>query len=147
VRPFHGVHTLSWRHASSFNTIVYEKYLSNESGEFRTYLHSILSEYFLGKWSNGKMKPLYYEKVFCKGYDPNKPDQLIFDKPVIKRIKMNANRLVPIQPNVYDDFHVYLKPRYNLRKLKKLPYHLIEANMIKGLHINSIFFSYYNFIY
>jgi hypothetical protein len=82
-------------------------------------------------WSSARPKPLTYEKVLRKGYDPSRPNELVFDKPIIKKIKVHMDRLLPSQPLVYDDFHVYLKPRYNLRKLKQLPYHLVRANMMR----------------
>jgi hypothetical protein len=106
------------------------------------YLNKVICEYYLGTWSSSKAKPINYEKVLRKGYDPTKPNELVFDKPIIKKIKAFADRLLPSQPLVYEDFHVYLKPRYNLRKLKQLPYHLIKANMIKGLCLNFLFVLY-----
>ena len=128
-RPFHGVYTLSWRH-QFFGEIIRRRYLDG-SREFSVYLHKVICEFYLGKWSGGRSKPLTYEKVLCKGYDPNKPNELVFDRPIIKKIKITADRLVPAQPNVYEDFHAYIRPRYNLRKLKQLPYHLIQANMLR----------------
>lgn len=129
-RPFHNLYTLSWRH-QAFHRVVHNKYLL-EDKTYVVYLHKTLSNYYMGKWSGGRLKSLSYEKVLQKGYDPKKPDELVFDKPIIKTIKIHADRQSPSQPIQYEDFHVYLKPRYNLRKLKQLPYHLIHANMIKG---------------
>ncbi len=61
-------------------------------------------------------------------------DQISYDKPIIKKIKLNLNRLVPIQPIKYEDYHTHIKSRFNLRKLHILPYHLVKANMINEIY-------------
>lgn len=83
----------------------------------------------MGTWSNSRLKELSYEKVFNSRNDP---DKLVFDKPIVKKYKFNCDRLIPAQPIKYDDFHTHIKPRYNLRKLIQLPYHLVKANMFDG---------------
>lgn len=100
-----------------------------------------MSEYYLGIWSNSKPKPLSYELVIKKEIDPNNDQKLSFDKPIVQKIRIQTDRLVPNQPLKYDDFHTHIKPRYNLRKMNVLPYHLIKANMIKGkvLSVLSLF--------
>ena len=67
-----------------------------------------------------------------KEIDPNSDQKLSFDKPIIQKVRVQTDRLVPNQPLKYDDFHTHIKPRYNLRKLNVLPYYLIKAKMIKG---------------
>ena len=85
-------------------------YLANDLDLFR-YLHKNISEYYLGKWSNSRLKKL------------NSSDSEAYD------------RLVPQQPIVYEDFHSQIRPRYNLRKLIQLPYHLVNGNLIEGILI------------
>ncbi len=63
----------------------------------------------------------------------NTSDQISYDKPIVKKIKLNLNRLVPIQPLKYEDYHTHIKSRLNLRKLHVLPYHLINANMLNEI--------------
>lgn len=78
----------------------------------------------MGKWSDSKSKPLSYKKYINPIKDPEK---LAVDKPIAKTYHLNGIRLVPTQPIMYDEFHTQIKPRYNLRKLAQLPYHLIKA--------------------
>ena len=85
-------------------------YLANDLDLFRN-LHKNISEYYLGKWSNSRLKKL------------NSSDSEAYD------------RLVPQQPIVYEDFHSQIRPRYNLRKLIQLPYHLVNGNLIEGILI------------
>ena len=70
----------------------------------------------------------------------NNSDQISFDKPIIKKYKLNLNRLVPIQPIKYEDYHTHIKSRFNLRKLHILPYHLFKANMINEI-FNNVYFN------
>ena len=69
-----------------------------------------------------------------KEADPNNDQKLSFDKPIIKKVKLQTDRLVPNQPLKYDDFHTHIKPRFNLRKLNVLPHFLIKAKMIRGIY-------------
>ena len=94
-----------------------------------------MSDYYLGTWSNSRLKPLNYELIVKKEIDPNNTEKLAFDKPIVKKVKLLLDRLVPSQPIKYDDFHTHIRARYNLRKLRVLPYYLIKANMIKGIKI------------
>ena len=95
-------------------------------------MHKNISEYYLGTWSESKLKPLFYEHVIMPKINPT-DNKVAYDKPIINRIKLQLNRLVPIQPIKYDDYHTHISPRFNLRKLQIMPYHLIQANMINGL--------------
>jgi hypothetical protein len=51
----------------------------------------------------------------------------------VRRMRIDADRLVPPQPLIYESFHTHIKPRHNERKLCTLPFHLIKANLIKGI--------------
>ena len=129
VKPFYGINTFWWKH-KIFNDVIFKKYLgnilncsyinmfyikrfmywylANDLDLFRN-LHKNISEYYLGKWSNSRLKKL------------NSSDLEAYD------------RLVPQQPIVYEDFHSQIRPRYNLRKLIQLPYHLVNGNLIEGI--------------
>jgi hypothetical protein len=90
-----------------------------------------VSEYLLGVWCD-RPKPLDYEIILKQESDPEDLEQMTFDKPIVRRIRIEAARLVPRQPLAYDDFHTHIKPRYNTRKLSALPFHLLNANLIRG---------------
>lgn len=153
IRPFNGIYTISWKH-QIFNKIIQKRYigkffnylnLSNpsiqnqfgldENPTFLMYLHKNICEYYLGIWSSPKEKPLTYEKIITPVI-PDDANRALFSKPVVKKFRIHSDRLVPAQPIKYEDFHTHIKPRYNLRKLNVLPYHLIHANMIKGINLN-----------
>ncbi|XP_053539257.1 NACHT domain- and WD repeat-containing protein 1 [Ictalurus punctatus] len=80
-----------------FTDIVKAKYLSVE---YRVQMHSVLSEYFSGQWSQGKLKPILLSSLSTQ---------------------LNADRKVPHQPLWYAEGVA------NLRMLHELPYHLIHA--------------------
>ena len=96
-------------------------------------MHENIAEYLLGTWAHGNCKPLNYELKIVPCQTDADPNKLTFDKPFVKLFNLSLDRLVPAQPIKYKDFHTHIKPRYNLRKLSALPYHLLNANMINGL--------------
>ncbi len=67
-------------------------------------MHKTVSEYYLGIWSDSKLKPLYYEHVIMPPR-PSEPDQISYDKPVVRKVKLHLNRSVPVQPLKFDDYH------------------------------------------
>lgn len=103
-----------------------------------------LAHYFLGKWAK-KEKPVSYDKIELPTNQGNSSSRLTFDKPIIRRMELSLDRLVPSQPLKYKDFHIYIKPRLNTRKLSILPFHLMKANMTKELE--SEIFLNVNWIY
>ncbi|KAM9460844.1 NACHT domain- and WD repeat-containing protein 1 [Clarias gariepinus] len=80
-----------------FTDIVKARYLSVEH---RVQMHSVLSEYFLGQWSQGQLKPILLSSLSTQ---------------------LNADRKVPHQPIWYAEGIA------NLRMLHELPYHLTHA--------------------
>ena len=131
TRPFHGIYTISWRH-KIFKQIVTNRYLQTDP-DFLAYLHRNVAEYFLGIWSLSRPKPISYE-VSEPPSDVNAGDsaRLTYDKPIVRKFHLALDRLVPSQPIKYTDFHTHISPRFNLRKLDVLPYHLFNANLIEG---------------
>ncbi|KAI4904217.1 hypothetical protein NFI96_031748, partial [Prochilodus magdalenae] len=80
-----------------FSMVVKKRYLSVE---LRVQMHTVLSEYFSGQWSQGRLKPILLPSLMTQ---------------------LNANRKVPSQP-------LWLaEGAANLRKLHELPYHLLHA--------------------
>lgn len=129
IKPLHGIYTICWKHAITIQ-VIKKKYLEDKN--FYTHLNKNVAEYYLGLWSSPNIKCLKYEKQIRPKVDPNDPHKLVFDKPVVKMFDLKVNRIIPKQPIQFEGFHTHVKPRYNLRKLSQLPYHLIQANMIKG---------------
>ncbi|XP_070560212.1 NACHT domain- and WD repeat-containing protein 1-like [Ptychodera flava] len=97
-----GVRVINWYHRQFIETAE-DRYF----GDFKTkiHLHSMLAEYFAGKWANGVKKP-YTNKNGDKG---------------------ESDRLVAAQPLVFEE------NSYNLRKLNELPHHLIESGQLQTL--------------
>ena len=91
----------------------------------------------MGVWSQDNHKAFEYNKfVESKFYEENF-DAFTHTEPKKVRVIAQLNRLVPSQPIQHDTYHAALKARFNLRKLNMLPYHLIEAGLIKSnLEIN-----------
>jgi len=131
IRPFHGVYTLFWRH-KVFQKIVTRKYLDPDP-QLVIYLHRNVAEYFLGSWSSSKQKPISYLITQVQSHDdPGDSARLTFDDPIVKSLCLKLDRLVPDQPIKYTDFHTHIKPRFNLRKLDVLPFHMLNADLIEG---------------
>ncbi|XP_007240267.3 NACHT domain- and WD repeat-containing protein 1 [Astyanax mexicanus] len=80
-----------------FIEIVKERYLSVE---LRVKMHTVLSEYFLGQWSQGQQKPILLHPLMTQ---------------------LNADRKVPAQPLWFAEGIP------NFRKLHELPFHLLHA--------------------
>uniref|UniRef100_A0A8B9LCS5 NACHT and WD repeat domain containing 1 n=1 Tax=Astyanax mexicanus TaxID=7994 RepID=A0A8B9LCS5_ASTMX len=83
--------------AVQFIEIVKERYLSVE---LRVKMHTVLSEYFLGQWSQGQQKPILLHPLMTQ---------------------LNADRKVPAQPLWFAEGIP------NFRKLHELPFHLLHA--------------------
>ncbi|KAJ7993279.1 hypothetical protein DPEC_G00270790 [Dallia pectoralis] len=97
-----GIRVLDFHHRLLAET-VRERYLKSEQWAER---HRVLAEYYLGSWSQGKIKPL----VLPPGMT-----------------KLDADRKVPPQPLWF------AKGVANLKKLQKLPYHLLHAGLWEEL--------------
>ncbi|KAG5850899.1 hypothetical protein ANANG_G00087280 [Anguilla anguilla] len=104
-RQTHGVSVLGLYHRQ-FIEMVQERYLSAES---KAKSHSVLSDYFLGLWSQGKLKPVFLPA-------------LTFNT------KLNSDRKVSPQPLWF------AQGVANTRKLRELPYHLVHAGKWEELH-------------
>ncbi|XP_068701494.1 protein qui-1-like [Montipora foliosa] len=97
-----GARVIYWYHRQ-FIEVARERYLGAK--QVAT-VHSNISDYFLGKWSDGVRKPFV-------------------DK---SGKQMSMDRLVPKQPLMFDANDD--KPIFNLRKLSELPHHLLHSNQL-----------------
>ncbi|XP_035669372.1 uncharacterized protein LOC118411296 isoform X1 [Branchiostoma floridae] len=102
VTHSHGTEIYRWFHQLFANAAT-ERYLLDR--DRAPSYHTIMAEYFLGKWSNGTRKP-------CSGH-PKGLDRMAAD--------MSLSREVP---SVRGTKVV----NFNIRKLMEMPYHLLESN-------------------
>ena len=100
-----GTQVVFWYHRQ-FIEVAQERYLKDEQAEK---IHANMSDYFLGKWSDGAKKPFV-----------NKEGE-----------ELSMDRLVPKQPLMFDS----RKERqiFNLRKLSELPFHLLHSRNLDQL--------------
>ncbi|XP_070570769.1 NACHT domain- and WD repeat-containing protein 1-like isoform X2 [Ptychodera flava] len=98
-----GKTVLAWYHRQ-FIEAAQKRYLGDKD---KAEIHSMLAEYFLGTYADGKCKFLNLVKR--------------------KKILTNADRQVASQPLEYQ------KGVFNLRKLSELPYHLLHAGNLEKL--------------
>ena len=101
-----GARVINWYHRQ-FTDVARERYLGDEQAVVG--IHSNMSEYFLGDWSDG-VKKSYVDK---------------------EGKKMAVDRLVPKQPLMFDVSEE--KPIFNLRKLSEVPHHLLHSKQIDKL--------------
>ena len=106
-----GARVIYWYHRQ-FIEVAQERYLGANQA---VGIHSNISEYFLGKWSDGTKKPFA-------------------DK---SGKKMSMDRLIPKQPLMFDANDE--KPIFNLRKLSELPHHLLHSNQLRTLKEETLF--------
>lgn len=135
IRPDNGIYVIFWRH-KLFGEIVRKKYLSS-SEDYLTQCHLNIAEYYMGSWASPLCKQLEFEEWREVVKPPTQFESFSGNNKVIHKVKYQANRLVPRQPIVHESFHTNIKPRYNLRKLAMLPYHLVKAEMTKSMLNNS----------
>ena len=109
-----GILVNMWYHRQ-FIEVAYERYLSSED---KKKYHQLLSEYFLGVWSNGKKKPFT-----SKSGESDEKD-----------------RLVSAQPNVFSKEDA-AESIFNYRKLSELPKHLIHSDQ-KDLLKEKVLFNF-----
>lgn len=102
-----GVLVNTWYHRQFIETAT-ERYLSTDQDKLK--YHSLLVDYFIGAWSNGRKKP----------YTNKSGEQVAQD------------RIVAAQPNVYAN-KGDSKEVYNYRRLSELPRHLIRIGAMEAL--------------
>ncbi|KAI4902427.1 hypothetical protein NFI96_022042 [Prochilodus magdalenae] len=125
VRKTSGTKTLVWvtRH---FNFVIHRRYLSFNELEK---MHSLMADYFSGRWSCGTAKPLMInERLSMKTLNPNKD------------LKVYTDRHIPGQPWMFQSIASILptcnsseNAHPNLRKLQELPFHLLQSTNFEEL--------------
>ncbi|XP_064619858.1 NACHT and WD repeat domain-containing protein 2-like [Lineus longissimus] len=121
-----GMTVNNWYHRQ-FGEVATQRYLSNP--DMKKYIHSLMADFFVGKWGGGKGKPFKFTDHQMKRFGLDKRES-------------EADRLVPEQPM---EFHIEDAIHYNLRMLNELPYHLIESDRTTDLFTNVLF--NYSWIY
>lgn len=112
-----GTQTLFWvsRH---FILVIQKRYLGLDNHQK---MHSLIANYFSGRWAYGTAKPLLIAAS---------PSQNAVPK------KFHADRQVPGQPWTFQPFMSIVTTsgsHPNLRKLQELPFHLLESGNIEEL--------------
>ena len=104
------------------NTILFRYFKSDED---IIYFHSMMSDFFLGKWGGGTPKPFKFTEIQKHRFG-------------LKSKESEADRQIPAMPLVF-----YTKDgkisRYNLRKFGELPYHLVRCKQYEDLYHNVLF--------
>ena len=110
------VRVFFWYHRQFFETAK-KRYLQDAS--FKSEIHSLMADYYLGKW-HGVKKPFKYTSEQMKRVEASSPDG-------------EADRRIAAQPIIFSQDADGKNARYNKRKLNKLPYHLCKAGRQKEL--------------
>uniref|UniRef100_A0A4W4HF53 NACHT domain-containing protein n=1 Tax=Electrophorus electricus TaxID=8005 RepID=A0A4W4HF53_ELEEL len=125
-----GTQTLFWisRH---FNLVIFRRYLCSKEKQKR---HSVLADYFSGRWACGTAKPLLITGSHRMKM-PN-PQVIQNDRP----LKIYTDRQVPGQPWMFHSFTSIVPINAssecacpNRRKLQELPFHLMESGNTEEL--------------
>ena len=89
------------------------------------YFHSYMSDYFLGTYGGGILKPFRYTEIQKHTFHLKSKDD-------------NKDRQVPAMPLAYYNRQGKLT-RYNLRKFTELPFQLVRCFRYKDLYDNVLF--------
>jgi hypothetical protein len=148
LREANGHIVYYWYHRQFIDAVT-QRYLVQL--QHRQYIHSILADYFLGKWGGGTKKPYY----FTPGLKAMLGRKEKFE---------HADRKVPLQPLIFGG-GTSSSPlpgagfggggfrhrggsgangavRYNLRKLSELPHHLLESKRFAELR-DEVLYNYH----
>lgn len=110
-RTVAGLHVLSWM-SRHFKLVVLKRYLGTP--EVRREMHSVMADYFSGRWACGRAKPL----LVNQNSSPNKDTT---------QMDININRQPPSQPFIFYSSSEEVG-RVNLRMVLELPHHVQESN-------------------
>ena len=113
-----GVQSIFWKH-NQFRQRAEDRYLSWGDDKIRT--HSILADYYSGKYGGSFKKEFIYPPRYCS-------------KIKLATTVGEACRFLPTQPNFFgtteDD------EKYNMRKMTQLPHNLLESGRTHELREN-----------
>uniref|UniRef100_UPI00398E640E LOW QUALITY PROTEIN: NACHT and WD repeat domain-containing protein 2-like n=1 Tax=Pristiophorus japonicus TaxID=55135 RepID=UPI00398E640E len=131
-RPRNGVKLLFWTNRH-FPLVVNRCYLRNMETVQR--MHNIMVEYFSGRWSNGRGKPLLITVLHQKPTEDQPMHQWILENSPL--MKIYVDRQQPSQPWLFN-FHssnpCLVFP--NRRKVKELAYHLKRTGRLEELYLD-----------
>jgi hypothetical protein len=119
TRPCHGVYTVGWRHCV-FAHLARQRYLADQPA-LLTHLHRNVAEYLMGTWAVPVLKPLFYDQRIVPDLNnelaaeasSTSSSKLVFDKPIVKKVRLHLARLVPSQPIMYDSVCYQTAPWLN----------------------------------
>lgn len=113
------------RYHRQFIDAVTNRYLGHL--QHRQYIHSILADYFLGRWGGGTKKPYYLSERLMQLLGQSEKlayaDRKVSSQPLVFGASSAAVGEGGSRPRLSTTTTV----RYNLRKLSELPHHLIES--------------------
>ncbi|XP_067890505.1 NACHT and WD repeat domain-containing protein 2-like [Heterodontus francisci] len=128
ARPHNGVKLLFWAN-KHFPWVVNRCYLRNVETVQR--MHNIMVEYFSGRWSNGRGKPLLIALLHQK---PTEDQPMHRHDPLMK---IYVDRQQPSQPWLFHFQSSNPCPVFpNRRKVKELAYHLKRTGRLKELYLD-----------
>ncbi|XP_072900105.1 NACHT and WD repeat domain-containing protein 2-like [Hemitrygon akajei] len=133
-RPHNGVKMLFWANRH-FPLVIKRCYLQN--WDTVQQMHSVMVEYFYGRWSNGRAKPfsvsllqqgpIKYQQVH-RGTSEHKP----LTEKYVDRQQPSQPWLFHFQTPLEDHCPVFA----NHRKVEELPYHLRRIGKLQELYFN-----------
>ena len=123
-----GVNVCNWYHRQ-FKVAAFKRYFKD--WEETRYFHSLMADYYLGKYSGGVPKPFTFTEIQKHRFG-------------LKSKNSEADRQLPSMPLFYLNKKGEIS-RYNLRKLNELPHHLVRCKQFDDLFANVLF--NYQFLY
>ncbi|XP_023324790.1 NACHT and WD repeat domain-containing protein 2 [Eurytemora carolleeae] len=117
-----GVCVINYYH-KQFKHAAKQRYFLDDTDYL--YFHSYMSDYFLGTYGGGILKPFRYTEIQKHTFNLKSKDD-------------NKDRQVPAMPLAYYNRQGKLT-RYNLRKFTELPFQLVRCFRYKDLYDNVLF--------
>ena len=117
-----GVSVVNWYHRQ-FKEAALQRYFQTEYDV--KYFHSMMADFFLGKWGGGIPKPFMFTEIQKHRFG-------------LKSKHSEADRQLPAMPLVFFTKDGRIS-RYNLRKFGELPFHLIRCKQFEDLYSNVLF--------
>ena len=117
-----GVSVINWYHRQ-FKDAALQRYFKTEYDI--KYFHSMLADFFLGKWGGGTPKPFKFTEIQKHRFGLKSKDS-------------EADRQLPAMPLVFMTKEGKIS-RYNLRKFGELSFHLVRCKQFEDLYSNVLF--------
>ena len=117
-----GVSVINWYHRQ-FRDAAKDRYFKSDVEDL--YFHSLMSDFFLGKYGGGIPKAFKFTEIQKHRFNLASKDS-------------EADRQIPAMPLVFLTKDGKIS-RYNLRKFGELPYHLVRCRQFEDLYVNVLF--------